>query len=225
MTGTPLLDAAHLARSYRIADRPHPAVHDASLTVHAGDLISVVGHSGSGKSTFLAMAGGILRPDAGQVHLNRTDLWGLDDASRSRALNIGIGFVFQFASLVPTLTAEENVLLPSLFGGTATVADAERLLEMVGIADRLGRYPRELSGGEQQRVAVARALINAPAIILADEPTGNLDEATEASVMTVLERYVRENGAAMVMVTHNRELASRAGRRCVMKNGLLEELR
>jgi putative ABC transport system ATP-binding protein/lipoprotein-releasing system ATP-binding protein len=218
-----LLEAQHLARTFRVAGRPLPAVHDASLIVRAGESVSIVGHSGSGKSTFLAMAGGILRPGAGRVLLEGDDLWDRDDDERSRLRNARISFVYQFASLMPTLTAEENVLLPKLFGGSASLDDAERMLELVGLSDRLGHYPREMSGGEQQRVAIARALITKPRVILADEPTGDLDEQTESVVMDVLERYVREHQASLIMVTHSRDLAGRAARQCLMKHGLLEE--
>jgi len=218
-----LLDVRHLARTFSVAGRPLPAVHDASLIVHAGESVSIVGHSGSGKSTFLAMAGGILRPGAGRVLLEGDDLWQRGDDERSRLRNAKVSFVFQFASLMPTLTSEENVLLPTLFGGAASLEDAERMLELVGLSDRLGHYPREMSGGEQQRVAIARALVTKPRVILADEPTGDLDERTESLIMDVLLRYVREHRAALIMVTHSRELAGRAARQCMMKHGLLEE--
>ncbi len=149
------------------------AVQPLNLSISRGEFVSIVGHSGSGKSTFLSLVGGIARPDSGSVIVDGKNIWDYDDKSISKLRNEKFGFVYQFASLLPTLTATENVLLPTVFGGSKTIADAENLLKLVGLDDKKNRYPSELSGGEQQRVAIARAFINDPEIILADEPTGD----------------------------------------------------
>jgi putative ABC transport system ATP-binding protein/lipoprotein-releasing system ATP-binding protein len=195
------------------------------LTIPDGQFVSVVGHSGSGKSTLLSMVGGLARPDTGSVLIDGADIWGCDDHVRSRLRNEKFGFIYQFASLLPTLTAAENVLLPTVFGKVRPRSAAERLLERVGLGDKAGRYPSQLSGGEQQRVAIARAFINEPRIVLADEPTGELDEETEASIMTLLQEFNRDDGVTILMVTHSTELAVRAGRRLRMKHGAVEEVR
>jgi putative ABC transport system ATP-binding protein/lipoprotein-releasing system ATP-binding protein len=165
-----------------------------------------------------------LRPDSGTVVVDGVRLWEHDDRERSRLRNEKFGFVYQFSSLIPTLTARENVLLPSVFGAGRPVDQAIRLLESVGLGDKTDRYPAELSGGEQQRVAIARAFINEPRIVLADEPTGDLDEETEADIMAFFEKLNREKNVTMIMVTHSSELATRAKRRFRMKHGALEEL-
>ncbi len=215
-----------ITKIYRGANRPEViAVQNAGFTIASGEFASIVGHSGSGKSTLLSIIGGILRPDAGTVTVDGENIWSYSDNRLAQLRNSRFAFVYQFASLVPTLTIEENVLLPTIFGGTASLADAERLLEMVGLKDKIKRFPSELSGGEQQRVAIARAFINAPSIILADEPTGDLDEETEADIIRFFERFNSEKKTTIVMVTHNSELAARASRRFRMKHGAIEELR
>lgn len=219
-----MLEVQHLSRAYHSAGRTVQAVRDAALIAAPGEFLSVSGHSGSGKSTLLAMIGGILRPDAGAVRINGNDLWALDEAIRCRLRSATLSFVYQFASLIPTLTAEENVLLPTLFGGSGSFADAGRLLELVGLQDKVKRYPSELSGGEQQRIAVARAFINDPLLILADEPTGDLDEASEQAVMHAFEQYVRDRKACLIMVTHDPVLAARASRRFTMTSGSFQEV-
>ena len=218
-----MIDIKDLQKTYTGTGHPVQAVNRVSAQFRDGDFVSIVGHSGSGKSTFLSMVGGILRPDAGTVILDGKDLWSYTDVERSRVRNRQFAFVYQFASLLPTLTTEENVLLPTIFGGSASLADAERLLELVGLKDKIGRFPGELSGGEQQRVAIARAFINNPSVILADEPTGDLDEETEAEIMNFFGRANRDRKVTIIMVTHNTDLASRASRRFRMKHGVLEE--
>lgn len=218
-----MIDLQNISKTYSGSGQPVTAVASASLSIRQGDFVSIVGHSGSGKSTLLSIIGGILRPDAGTVRVEGRDIWSQTDYERARLRNARFAFVYQFASLIPTLTIEENVLLPTIFGGKATLADAERLLELVGLSTKLHRYPSELSGGEQQRVAVARSFINDPAIILADEPTGDLDEETEAEVMKVFEHLNRNRKTTFIMVTHTSELAARASRRFRMKGGHIEE--
>lgn len=223
--GLSTIEARDLTKIYEGGARSTTAVHTASFVIRGGEFVSLVGHSGSGKSSLLAMIGGILRPDSGTVVMNGRDLWRESDDDRSRLRGERIGFVYQFASLIPTLTAEENVLLPALFRGRASLADAERLLELVGLGSRLKSYPSELSGGEQQRVAIARAFINDPLLLLADEPTGDLDEETEGDIMGFFERVNRDKKVTILMVTHSTDLAGRASRRFRMRHGVVEEIR
>jgi len=220
-----MIDLKGLAKTYTVSKVPVHAVQTLDLTIPDGQFVSIVGHSGSGKSTLLSMMGGLARPDTGSVAIDGVDIWGFDDRSRSRLRNDKFGFIYQFASLMPTLTAAENVLLPTVFGKVRPLAEAARLLGRVGLGDKANRYPSQLSGGEQQRVAIARAFINEPRIVLADEPTGELDEETESSIMDFLQEVNREGGVTIVMVTHSTELAVRAQRRLRMKHGAVEEVR
>jgi putative ABC transport system ATP-binding protein/lipoprotein-releasing system ATP-binding protein len=220
-----MIELRQVSKSYAVGRAAVHAVRPLDLAIPDGQFVSVVGHSGSGKSTLLSLIGGLARPDAGTVTVDGVDVWSFDDRARSRLRNERFGFIYQFASLLPTLTAVENVLLPTAFGAPRPEADAVRLLERVGLGDKAGRYPSQLSGGEQQRVAIARAFVNQPRIVLADEPTGELDEETEASIMTFLQGVNRDQGVTIVMVTHSSELAVRAGRRLRMKDGFLEEVR
>ncbi|MGE5047340.1 MAG: ABC transporter ATP-binding protein [Deltaproteobacteria bacterium] len=219
-----MIELQGLAKSYHLSGRDIVALAPVDLSIADGEFVSIVGHSGSGKSTLLSLIGGISRPDAGRVRVDGTDIGGCGDAALSRLRNQRFGFIYQFASLIPTLTALENVQLPTVFGRNHAEQGARRLLEQVGLGGDADRYPSELSGGEQQRVAIARAFVNQPGIVLADEPTGDLDEETEASVMRFFEQINRERGVTILMVTHSAELAVRAGRRLRMKHGVLEEL-
>jgi putative ABC transport system ATP-binding protein/lipoprotein-releasing system ATP-binding protein len=209
-------------------DRPQ-AVEDVSFTVERGDFVSIVGHSGSGKTTLLSILGGMSRPSSGRVLVGGADLYALDSDQLSEYRCEKVGFVFQFASLFPVLTAKENVLLPVALRSRAAPPDgaeerAAELLGLVGLGDRADAYPSELSGGQQRRVAIARAFMNAPELILADEPTGDLDEQTEAEVMRLFTMMHREHGTTILMVTHNSELAALTGRRMRMQNGRIQEL-
>jgi len=219
-----MIELKGLSKTYTILGNIIKAVQTLDLTIQQGDFLSIVGHSGSGKSTFLSLIGGIARPDTGTVSLDGADIWGYNDSGLSRLRNEKFGFIYQFASLIPTLSATENVLLPTVFGRKRASADAVHLLQLVGLGDKIDRYPAELSGGEQQRVAIARAFINSPEIILADEPTGDLDEQTEAEIMDFFEKTNKENKVTMIMVTHSSEIALRAQRRFRMKQGVLEKL-
>jgi putative ABC transport system ATP-binding protein/lipoprotein-releasing system ATP-binding protein len=220
-----MIELRQVSKTYTVSRAPVHAVATLDLTIADGQFVTIVGHSGSGKSTLLSLIGGLARPDTGSVTIDGVDIWGYDDRARSRLRNERFGFIYQFASLLPTLTAAENVLLPTVFGSVRPLAESVRLLERVGLGDKAGRYPSQLSGGEQQRVAIARAFINQPRIVLADEPTGELDEETESSIMAFLQEINRDSAVTVVMVTHSSELALRAGRRLRMKQGAVEEIR
>ena len=217
------IELKDLWRVYQVGDQSIEAVRGVSLRVDSGEFVSIVGHSGSGKSTLLSMIGGLAKPSRGSVVIDGVDLWSRDDDYRCAVRNKTIGFVFQFASLIPTLTAIDNVVLPYMFNGAGVKSPdyqhAQQLLERVGLAEKVDAFPNELSGGQQRRVAIARALVNRPAIILADEPTGDLDEQTEAEVMDALLKSAREYRAAFLMVTHNRAIAQSADRMLHLKNG------
>jgi putative ABC transport system ATP-binding protein/lipoprotein-releasing system ATP-binding protein len=219
-----MIELKGLSKTYTILGNVIKAVQTLDLTIQQGDFLSIVGHSGSGKSTFLSLIGGIARPDTGTVSIDGANIWEYSDSVLSRLRNEKFGFIYQFASLIPTLSATENVLLPTVFGRKRGAADAVHLLQLVGLGDKIDRYPAELSGGEQQRVAIARAFINSPDIILADEPTGDLDEQTEAEIMDFFEKTNKENKVTMIMVTHSSEIALRAQRRFRMKQGVLEKI-
>jgi ABC-type lipoprotein export system ATPase subunit len=203
----------------------YEAVRDASFDLRAGEFVSIVGRSGSGKSTLMAMLGALTEPTEGKVLLDGTDLWTLPEAELAAFRSRHIGFVFQFPSLLPNLTAVDNVALPALLGrtmpGEEAYARAHDLLARVGLADRADAYPGSISGGEQRRVAIARALVNAPALLLADEPTSDLDEDTEADIIDLLDRLHRTESFGFVLVTHNLELAGRAQRSYEMRQGVL----
>ncbi len=186
---------------------------DVSLAVSAGETVAVVGASGAGKSTLLALLAGLDEPSAGSVWLEGVELSALDEDGRAEMRARHVGFVFQSFHLVPALTAHENVMLPlELAGRSDARAAARAVLEQVGLGPRLGHYPRQLSGGEQQRVAIARAFVTRPAVLFADEPTGNLDTATGARVIDLLFDLNGANGTTLVLVTHDRAIAARCGR-------------
>jgi ABC-type lipoprotein export system ATPase subunit len=219
-----ILSARSLTKLYG-ADNEHVAVRSASLELRPGAFISVVGRSGSGKSTLLAMLGALSKPSEGNLLLDDADLWQLPEAERAGFRCRQIGFVFQFPSLLPNLTAADNVAVPALLGGTMApgraYARARDLLDRVGLADRAAAYPTTLSGGEQRRVAIARALVNAPPFLLADEPTSDLDEETEDEIIDLLARLRQNDGFGLVLVTHNLALAAEAERRYEMRQGVL----
>jgi putative ABC transport system ATP-binding protein/macrolide transport system ATP-binding/permease protein/lipoprotein-releasing system ATP-binding protein len=204
-------------------EREIEAVADVSLELASGRFLAIVGRSGSGKSTLLGMIGGISRPTAGAVEVNGIDQWALADDARAAFRNRHIGFVFQFASLLPALRAIDNVALPALVGGMLSYkeayARARALLNRVGLSDRADFYPGQLSGGEQRRVAIARALINSPGLLLADEPTADLDEETEAEILSLLIDLHQALNFTLIVVTHNRAISDRADQVLEMRAG------
>jgi putative ABC transport system ATP-binding protein/lipoprotein-releasing system ATP-binding protein len=219
------LEIENLTKKYIVDKTTFIGVDDISLSVNRGEFISIVGHSGSGKTTLVSLIGGILKPTSGRVLLEGTDLCSLNDDRLSQYRSRRIGFMFQFASLLPILTAKENVLLPAIFSSDQEIPDdriAQDLMEMVGIGDKVDSYPSQLSGGQQRRVAIARALLNTPDIILADEPTGDLDEETEAEIMDLFKEINQKKGVTIILITHNLELAGRAQRKLRMSKGQLD---
>jgi len=201
---------------------PVAALRDLDLEVAAGEFVVVTGRSAAGKTTLLNVIAGLGRPTAGAVRLDGTDLWRLSDRRRSYLRNETMGFVFQFPSLLPSLTVRQNVLLPLSLGpaGVPSAGErAEELLELVGLGGAAGTFPRRLSAGQQQRVVIARALINRPRLLLADEPTSNLDEQTEAEIMELLGRVHQETGPTIVLVTHAADLVGRGTRHLTMSDG------
>ena len=219
----PIVDARGVSRVFPMPAGPVTALRDVSLTIEPADYVAITGPSGCGKSTLLHLVGCVDTPSSGTILLEDRDVALLSESERSRIRLTRIGFVFQRFFLLPMLTARENVELPQAEAGVRPAerrARTEALLEYVGLADRADHLPSQLSGGEMQRVAVARALANRPALLVADEPTGELDEETGTHVADLFDR-VHADGTAILMVTHNPALASRASRRLTMKSGSL----
>ncbi len=223
-----MLEAIGLRKTYGTGDRSITAVADVSIKIGTGEFVAVKGRSGSGKSTLLAMLGGLCRPTAGRVIVDGADLWSLSPRELARFRSERVGFVLQSPSLLPSLRAIDNVALPALLAArsdlTAAYARAERLLGDLGLDHRLEAYPDELSGGEQCRVALARALVNRPPLVLADEPTGELDEETERDVIDRLVTLHRAEGRTLVLVTHSPELARRAERVVHLRQGHVDDV-
>jgi len=222
------VELRRLTKLYREGDSERVVLRDASANIGMGEIGVLIGRSGSGKSTVLNLISGIDRPTDGIVRVNGTDLTALAEGARTRFRREHIGFIFQFFNLVPLLTVEENLLLPLELLGRADArgrAHALALLERVGLADRAQTYPDRLSGGEQQRVAVARALVHDPALVLADEPTGNLDADAAEVVLDLLDGLARELGKTVVMATHSREVVGVADRVFLIQQGQLVEQR
>jgi ABC-type lipoprotein export system ATPase subunit len=199
------------------------AVQGVNLEINQGEFVTLVGRSGSGKTTLLNLAAGLTQPTSGKVLIDGTSLWDLTDQQQSFLRSQRIGFVFQFPSLLPTLTVLENVILPTIFSAQRDVASAHdratQLLQKVGLTDKLTAYPRQLSAGQQQRVVIARALMNQPLMLLADEPTSNLDEKTELEIMELFRDLHTSMGITIMMVTHMRQLVSYGTRAVEMASG------
>jgi len=218
-----IVRAEGLTKQVSTVDHDLVILSNVTFQVGAGESVAVVGASGSGKSTLLGLLAGLDVPSSGQVWIDGEDLYAQDEDGRARLRGRLVGFVFQSFQLLPALTAVENVMLPLELSGAADAAGrAARVLGQVGLADRLGHYPRQLSGGEQQRVAVARAFATEPKLLFADEPTGNLDSATGAQVIELLFRMNRERGTTLVLVTHDEALAARCDRRIAIAAGVLQ---
>jgi len=224
MTG-PAIVAEDVTRTYELDGVSVPALRGVSLTVEATDYMAIVGTSGSGKSTLMHLLGGLDRPTSGRLLIGGRDVATLGPAEMARLRNETIGFVFQSFHLLARTTARDNVALPLVYRGTGRRerrAKAAAMLDRVGLAHRLDHRPNQMSGGEQQRVAIARALVTDPSVLLADEPTGNLDTVTGQSVLALLES-LNADGVAVVLVTHDREVADRATRQIVMRDGLIAD--
>ena len=215
----------NVCKSFRQGDRPVMALDGVSLDVPAGRFVAIMGASGSGKSTLLHLMAGLAAADAGAVRINGTDIGHLNDYDLTLFRRRHIGLVFQSFNLIPTLTAEENVGLPLLLDGTDGTARAVALLQKLGLGHRLGHRPDAMSGGEQQRVAIGRALVTDPAVILADEPTGNLDSANSVAVCELLRDLSTQQGKTIIMVTHEADVAAYAQEVVVLRDGKVIEHR
>jgi len=223
----PVIYLKGIERHYRQGDDRLDILCGAELAVWSGQSVALIAPSGAGKSTLLHIAGLLEHQDAGEVYIGETATSGLGDAARTRLRRIEMGFVYQAHHLLPEFTARENVMMPQMIRGLARRdADvrARELLGYLGLKDRLDHRPGELSGGEQQRVAIARAVANAPRILLADEPTGNLDPRTAERVFSALTQLVRASGLAAIIATHNMDLAARMDRRVTLRDGQVIEL-
>ncbi len=221
---TPALELRHVARSYAEGAGRLDIFKDLALEVYAGEIVALVGQSGAGKSSLLHIAGLLEAPTAGEVFISGQNCTTLDDVARTRIRRIGIGFVYQFHHLLPEFSALENVVMPQLIAGATKPAAAERardLLARLGLAERFEHRPSEMSGGEQQRVAIARAIANRPLLLLADEPTGNLDPDTAARVHVEFLRLIKEEGLGALIATHNIALAKRMSRVVSLQSGIL----
>ena len=225
MTAEVTLKVVGLTKSFRRGPEEVHVLKGAELTVRRGESLAIIGASGSGKSTFLHLLGGLDKPDSGSIYYGEQDLSRLNEREMARLRNLKIGFVFQFHYLLPEFSALENVMMPALVTGGKTRPARTRaleLLETVGLTHRLKHKPGEMSGGEQQRVAIARALMMQPAVLLADEPTGDLDPETGQRIIELFREIRDRMGISLIAVTHNLELARTMDRTLILRGGLLE---
>jgi putative ABC transport system ATP-binding protein len=223
-TGAPVIEVINVKKSYMLGEIEVPILHEINLEVHEGEFLAIMGPSGSGKSTLMNLIGFLDRPTEGIIRIKGLDIGTLSDKEIARLRGLEIGFVFQVFNLIPRLTALENVELPTYANAKSGVdarTRAKELLKMVGLEDRMSHRPGELSGGQSQRVAIARALINDPAILLADEPTGNLDSKTGCEILNMFTRLNKE-GRTIVMITHDPEIAEYADRVVLVKDGIIQ---
>jgi putative ABC transport system ATP-binding protein len=221
MSDSRIVEVHNLYKTYRAGDVDVHALQGANLDVAKGEFVSIVGASGSGKSTLFNVLGSLTPPTSGTVRIDGKDLANLSNAERTKLRKSTVGFVFQKYNLLPTLTAEDNIRIVQYIGnrGTEFTPEFQEVLNVLGISDRMKHKPRALSGGQQQRVAIARAIVNKPAILLADEPTGNLDSQNSAAVLNLLKDLNERLGQTILMITHDQEAASHAGRRIHMRDG------
>jgi len=218
----PIIELENVTKIYRLGKVNVKALYNVNLKIYPKEFLAIIGKSGSGKTTCLSIMGCLDLPTRGKVKLLGKDISKFDDRELSKIRGKTIGFIFQMFNLIPTLTTLENVTLPMIFQGVdkeKRIKRAKKLLKLVGLEERMNHRPMELSGGEQQRVAIARALANEPQIILADEPTGNLDTKSGKMIIDILEKINKERGTTLVMVTHDIELASRASRIIKLEDG------
>ena len=212
-TAQPVVEISDLVKSYRRGEQIVPVLTGITFDIAAGDFVALMGPSGSGKSTLLNMIAGIDKPDSGSLRIAGTDITALSEAGLADWRSRNVGFIFQFYNLLPVLTAFENIELPLLLTDLSARERGEHVaaaLSMMGLTDRSDHYPSELSGGQQQRVAIARAIITDPTILVADEPTGDLDRVSAAEILNLIERLNRELGKTVIMVTHDPQAASKA---------------
>ena len=215
-----ILKAEHLVKTYGSGETAVKALDDVSLEVSKGEFVAIVGQSGSGKSTLLHMLGAMDYPDSGTLTVDGEDVFSMNDDALAQYRRRKAGFVFQFFNLLPVMTAKENILIPlSLDGQKADEAYLNEIAETMGIADRPSHYPHQLSGGQQQRVAIARAMISKPAVILADEPTGNLDSASGNEILSLLKTTIKKYDQTLILITHDMNVAEKADRIITIKDG------
>jgi putative ABC transport system ATP-binding protein len=225
MTDVPIIEARNLKKIYHVGDVDVPALRGVNLSIRRGEFVSLIGPSGSGKSTLFHILGGLTPPTSGSVLIDDRDLSQMSDADRTNLRKNRVGFVFQKYNLLPTLSAADNIAIARDIAGKSSNNDEQfqRALDMLGIAHRLKHKPKALSGGEQQRVAIARAIVNHPAILLADEPTGNLDTENSTIVLNLLRELNERLGQTILMITHNPEAAAYAHRTMRMRDGQIVE--
>jgi putative ABC transport system ATP-binding protein len=221
--GAPIVRVTGLGKQVTTGDSQLTILRDISFDVHAGEAVAIVGVSGSGKSTLLGLVAGLDTPTSGGVHLDGHDVFALDEDGRAALRGRMLGFVFQSFQLLPEFTALENVMLPLELAGDAAAGEAAlALLDRVGLRDRLHHYPKQLSGGEQQRVAIARAFVTRPALVLADEPTGNLDASTGETIIELMFELNRERRTTLLLVTHDDSISRRCNRVLRLAGGMLQ---
>ncbi len=219
-----MIEVKNISKTYKAGSELIKAVDSVDLKIDQGEFTSIVGHSGSGKTTLLSLIGGLTKPDSGTVVIDGTDLWSISDDDLSEFRNLKINFIYQFASLIPTLNVLENVMLPTAFSKSDEPFEdyARELIEMVKLTDKVNSFPSQLSGGQQRRVAIARAFINRPEIILADEPTGDLDEETESEILGLFHNMNENQKITFLIVTHSTDIARGCNKRYRMSQGILK---
>ena len=218
-----LLRVEHLSKVYGEGQNQVKALDDVSLSVEKGEFVAIVGASGSGKSTLLHLLGGVDRPTGGKVYVNDTDIFAMSDDELAIFRRRQVGIIYQFYNLIPILNVEENIAIPlELDGRKAEPGQMEEMLQMLGLTERRGHLPNELSGGQQQRTSIGRAMITRPSLVLADEPTGNLDTRSSNEIMNLLKRSNRELNQTIIMITHNMELAKAADRIIMIEDGKIK---